>query len=259
MKKHILLAAISAFFTLGSPLVRATPIDITAGVPGALSPSLPGETVLGFDDLPIGALPSYQFDGGTISGSDAIEDTTLIGKYAQPAGDTTNYLTVSYPSAVGAVTFGFTTPENYFGIYWGSLDNYNSITFLQNHQPIATFSGTAIARLAGLAANGDQQSPSSNRYINFNLGDAFYDEVILSTTDFGFEVDNVAFGDPPAPISEPATVLLLVSSVYGLALVRRAKLSSVGLAPLSSIRPRHHGRAVSAGSRSRLRSCGCPR
>jgi hypothetical protein len=223
MKKHIALAVVTAFFSLCSRLVWATPIDIAAGAPGALSPSLPGATVLGFDDLPIGALPSYQFNGGTISGSGAIEDTSLIGKYAQPAGDTTNYLTVSYPSADGAVTFGFANPENYFGLYWGSLDSYNSITFLQNHQQIATFSGTAVAALTGLAADGDQQSPSSNRYINFNLGDAFYDEVMLSTTNFGFEVDNIAFGDPPAPISEPGTLLLLGSSMYGLALVRRRK------------------------------------
>jgi len=223
MKKHIALAVVTAFFPLGSQLVWATPIDITAGAPGALSPSPPEATVLGFDDLPIGALPSYQFNDGTISGSGAIEDISLIGKYAQPAGDTTNYLTVSYPSAAGAVNFGFTNPENYFGLYWGSLDSYNSITFLQNHQQITTFSGTAIAGLTGLVADGDQQSPSSNRYINFNLGDAFYDEVILSTTDFGFEVDNVAFGDPPAPISEPGTLMLLGSSVYGLALVRRRK------------------------------------
>ncbi len=251
MKKYLTAAVAGALISLVAGEVPAASIDIAAGAPGVLSPGLPGATVLGFDNLPVGGLPSYQFNGGALSGSGAIENTSLVGKYAQPAGDTTNFLTVSYPSAAGAVHFAFTNPENYFGLYWGSMDPYNSITFLRDNEQIATYTGTEIVGLAGLVANGDQHSTASNRYINFDLGSGFYDEVILGTTDYAFEVDNIAFGDPPvpsftadtfgsvstlaistdgivivdapAPIPEPGTLVVLGSSLYGLAFMRRRK------------------------------------
>jgi hypothetical protein len=196
-----------------SQSAQSTSVSVSAEAPSALLPSLPLATVLTFDDLPVGSLSSYRFRGGTLSGSGAEEDTSLVGEYAQPAGDATGFLTVSYPYPSGAVNLVFTNPENYFGLYWGSMDSYNSVTFLKNAEQIATYSGTHIARLTGLVANGQQQSVWSNRYIEFNFGTDLYDQVILSTTDFGFEVDNIAFGDPPSPVSEPDTRIVLVSSV----------------------------------------------
>jgi hypothetical protein len=89
------------------------------------------------------------------------------------------------------------------GLYWGSMDSYDAITFLRDQGQIATFSGAAIAGLTGLVVDGDQQSPLSNRYVNFYLGASFYDEVILSASNFAFEVDNIACGDPSVPVSEP--------------------------------------------------------
>jgi hypothetical protein len=214
--KYLACTAAAVFALLTSDAVRATPIDITAGSPGTLLPNDLSATVLTFDDLAIGSLPAYQFSGGALSGSAAIENTSLVGIYAQPAGDTTNYLSISYPSAAGAVQLAFSSPENYFGLFWGSIDSYNTITFLRDQGQIATFSGATIAGLTGLVADGEQQSPLSNRYINFYLGAVFYDEVILSTANFGFEVDNIAFGDPPVPVSEPGTLMLLGSALYGL-------------------------------------------
>jgi hypothetical protein len=221
MMKYLACTAAAVVALLTSDAVRATPIDITAGSPGTLLPNDLSATVLTFDDLAVGSLPAYQFSGGALSGSAAIENTSLVGKFAQPAGDTTNYLAISYPSAAGAVQLAFSSPENYFGIYWGSMDSYNTITFLRDQGQIATFSGAAIAGLTGLVADGDQQSPLSNRYVNFDFGAAFYDEVVLSTSNFAFEVDNIAFGDPPVPVSEPGTLMLLGSALYGFFIRRR--------------------------------------
>jgi hypothetical protein len=119
MMKYLACTAAAVFALLTSDAVRATPIDITAGSPGTLLPNELSATVLTFDDLAVGSLPAYQFSGGALSGSAAIENTSLVGKFAQPAGDTTNYLAISYPSAAGAVQLAFSSPENYFGIYWG--------------------------------------------------------------------------------------------------------------------------------------------
>jgi hypothetical protein len=223
MKKYLAGTVVAACLLAVPQSTQAASIVVSAEAPGALLPSLRSATVLTFDHLPVGSLPSYQFSGGTLSGSGAEEDTSLVGKYAQPAGDATGFLTVSYPSATGAVRLVFANPENYFGLYWGSMDSYNWVTFLKNNEQIATYSGMNIATLTGLVANGQQQSASSNRYIEFYLDTGFYDEVILSTTDYGFEVANIAFGEPPSPISEPGTLMLLGSSLYGLAFARRRR------------------------------------
>jgi len=108
MMKYLSCTAAAVFALLTSDAVRATPIDISAGPPGTLWPNDLSATVLTFDDLAVGSLPAYQFTGGALSGSADIENTNLVGKYAQPAGDTTNYLTVSYPSLGGASVFANT-------------------------------------------------------------------------------------------------------------------------------------------------------
>jgi len=228
MKKHRAVIVAGVFLLAMFQSAQATSISVSAEAPGALLPSLPSATILTFDDIPVGRLPSYQFNRGVLSGSGAEEDSSVVAKFAQPAGDATGFLTVSYPSASGAVSLIFTNPQNYFGLYWGSMDSYNSITFLENNELIATYSGTNVATLTGLVANGDQQSASSNRYIEFNFDAGFYGQVILSTTSYGFEVDNIAFGDPPSPIPEPSTLLVFGASLSGLALVRRRRLFARG-------------------------------
>lgn len=202
MKKYVWCFLAAALLPLGSVAARAVSIDVTTEAAGVLSPNRSSATVLTFDGLSVGSLPSYRFNGGVLSGSGAIENTTIIGRSAQPAGDRTNYLTVASTSAAGSVRLAFSAPENYFGLYWGSIDSYNSITFLKDHNQIATFSGDTVAGLTGLAANGDQHSASSNRYVNFDL-DGSFDAVVLGTTNFGLEVDNIAFADTPSSSSNP--------------------------------------------------------
>ena len=89
MKKYLSGTVTGACLLVVFQTAQATSIDVSAESPGVLWPSLPSATVLTFDDLPVGSLPSYQFSGGTLSGSGAIEDSSVVGKYAQPAADDT--------------------------------------------------------------------------------------------------------------------------------------------------------------------------
>ncbi len=226
---RIFCCAVLACIGLISSRAQATPIEVIAGDAGVLSPSNASATVMTFDDLAVGTLTYYQFDGGgsngtaTITGAGAIENTSVTGAFAQPAGITGNFLTVAYPAAIGSVQFAFSQPQNYFGLYWGSLDAYNSVTFSNDGTDFVTLSGADVANLTSLASNGGWYADSSNRYINFNTGANFFDEVVLSTTNFAFEVANIAFGDPPVSVPEPGSVILLGSLLSGLVVVCGAR------------------------------------
>jgi hypothetical protein len=95
---------------------------------------------------------------------------------------------------------------------------------------IASFAGN---QLPTIEADGNQQSSLSNRYVNFFLGSDFYNEVVLSTTSYAFEMDNVAFADPPAPVPEPnsgvmfATLLLAGSIIWRLRAANRPAKSPI--------------------------------
>jgi len=188
-------------------------VTITYGAAGSESPSFAGATVLDFNAVPLGAVGSYNFGDGTLTGDGAVVSGSVVNRYAAPAGDSTRYLTIAYASPVGSATLAFNAPENYFGLYWGSIDSYNSISFELNGQVIASFTGTQLP--SPIQANGDQQSSLSNRYVNFFFGTQFFDEVVLHTTNYAFESDNIAYADPPAAVPEPGSLLTLLSALMG--------------------------------------------
>src|SRR5205823_460047 len=103
-QRHLFVGAVVAgLIFLASTPVLAAAIDIIAADLGVMTPSLPSAILLSFDDLPVGSLPSYQFNGGSLTGTGAVEDTSLVARYAQPAADATNYLSVSDQSKAGAI------------------------------------------------------------------------------------------------------------------------------------------------------------
>ncbi|MFX6933842.1 hypothetical protein ABTH55_18685, partial [Acinetobacter baumannii] len=92
-------------------------------------------------------------------------------------------------------TITFASAKNAFGLYWGSVDPYNSIKFYdaQGHV-VASYTGSDIAPLL---ASGNQGSFAANGYVEF-AGLPFFTKVVLGSSSNAFEVDNISAGVVPA-------------------------------------------------------------
>jgi hypothetical protein len=157
----------------------------------------------------------------------------LSGRYAAPfisdgpmAGtdNPTVYLSVPGTSRSGAVTLQLDETFNYFGLFWGSIDTYNSISFLLNGVTVDSFSGTDV--INPNIANGNQTAPSTNTYVNF-FGLATFDAVRLASTSYAFELDNIALANigplTSTEIPAPAALGLFGLGLVGLGYMRRRK------------------------------------
>ena len=119
------------------------------------------------------------------------------------------------------VDFGGAT-YNYLGLFWGSVDAYNQIEFLNNGVvvPNGTWTGTGV--LSPSPANGNQTAPSTNLYVNF-YGVPDFDAVRFTSfsgypdtsSPFAYELDNLAV------IPVPSALML---GLVGVGILKRLRL-----------------------------------
>jgi hypothetical protein len=165
----------------------------------------------------------FDFDTGAkpagYSGEGWVLPSSVNGMAAAPAGDNTPYLSVAFPNSSGIETFQAAagTSYNYFGLYWGSIDDYNKLRFYSGDTLIASVSGLNVLQTG--ATLGDQISAGSNRYVNFFFGGESFDRIEFETTNFAFESDNHAVASVP----EPATSALLGTGIAAFMYMRRRR------------------------------------
>jgi hypothetical protein len=232
---------ITAVFTSSSPVPAGCgPADVTGRCTNSLDHSrflgggveeLTFETpnlVLISGNTPIAVPATLTASGGTVvsftpsDGGASIQpgqlhsDTVSIA--AAPWNDYTQFLSVpsSLAGSSGAVQLSFGGRAlNYLGFDWGSIDTYNSVSFLSGSTVLRTFTGSDVV---GFDANGAQMSDRSNGYVDFFLSGMTFDSVILASSNRAFEIDNLAFGNA---VPAPGSLALIGLGLIGLARLRR--------------------------------------
>ena len=152
---------------------------------------------------------SYDGGSGIVSGN-------ASGLYAAPAADAdgdgnsntrdnTPYLSLGGSGRPSSATFKFKYPIiSTLGFLWGSVDSYNSVSFLRGSTLLAEFTGSDVIRFP----TGDQSSIGT-RFVNFtgNEGDKdYFDTVIFKSTSAAFELDDIRYTEVPTPALLPGLI-----------------------------------------------------
>jgi PEP-CTERM motif len=218
-------------------------IAITANANAALtvfssiggSPS--GVVYENFDTAPLGVVTNFALPSGivltTTPNAEIAQVPNVPGIYAAPfvsAGqgvpfgdlsmidhqDTTHY--VSAGTSVASILFP--GEMHYVGMLWGSVDQYNTLSFYN--------AGTLIGSIVGndvlVGANGSQTLGGT---VYANIGSTLaFDEIRLTSSQFAFEMDNLSFN--PAipsqlggPVPEPSAIVLWGLGTLGLVGARK--------------------------------------
>jgi hypothetical protein len=180
----------------------------TAGSAGAYVVSLGGAAVPneGLTTTVAGAT-TINFNGGFAPGNyagGAVVSGNSTGLFLEPGGDSSFYFTVGTNTAVGVATLPGLA--NYFGLHWGSMDAYNSLTLSRGGVNLLTLTG-------------DQFLPDRDAYVNIFASNSaeYFDRITFSSSTNAFESDNHAVRMVPEPSSNAmmAAGLMLAGLIMG--------------------------------------------
>jgi len=193
-------AALAAGSAHAAPPPNPTPTITYSTI---VAPNFNGATVIDFNSIPV-LTSNFNVSGVSFSGSGEVYNGSLTGFSATPAGDTTNYMTVQ---AGAGETIQFSHAETDFGLYWGSIDTYNSIAFYNGSKLVYSVSGGNLPP-PPINDYGSWTDPNANRYVDFVFNSVgAFNKVVITTDQPAFEFDNLAFA---SGVPEPATWAMMM-------------------------------------------------
>ena len=215
MNKFIMsLGAAAIVAALGSPAHAVIVVSSSAG-PGSGNPGdITFDSLTALNPPTTGpALGLYNVGQASFNGGGIVVNN-LGGPsqnlYASPANDSTNYMAVL---ANLSETISYSALQKSFGLYWGSIDAYNTIKFFDGATLVGSFTGSSGSLGFNTTPNGNETSTNSNRYVTFsNL--VFNSVVLGSVGQNSFEFDNVSSAAVSA-VPEVSTWMMMILGFFG--------------------------------------------
>lgn len=194
--------------------ILGTDVGLASYVPGT---NLSTEN---FDTRTVGATANFVSSFGTFStGGAKVVTGSVGGQFAAPSlsggsADATPYLSV-FGGTTQTITFTGATAVA-LGLYVGSLDDYNTITFKFAAGPDQIFTGNQIAAATGMnTTHPNTVGQQSNGFLLFS-GLGAFTSVVLASSQNSFEVDNIAFYSEIAPgVPETSTWAMMILGFFG--------------------------------------------
>jgi hypothetical protein len=223
--KHLSAAAFAIAALVGVANSASAGLVVNSSVGGAPT----GMNYVNFDSLPLGTAGGTSGGIGVsfTSGDGRAVQGSASGFYAAPflsngngtlfgdpanGPDTTTYLS----TGIGTITLTLPGPEKYFGLLWGSVDAYNTLELFNGATLVGTVTGTDVTA----NANGNQGA-SGTFYVNLT-DDLAFNTVKLISTQYAFEIDNVAYNTAAVP--EPGAIAIFGAGLLAFGWLARRKM-----------------------------------
>lgn len=184
-------------------------LDLGTGTQAGL---MSQETVRFGSDSSAGSI-SYSGTSGVYLGNVA---GTTAAPWTPTGIETRNYFSTQ---PKGDITINYGQNQQYFGIMWGSVDSYNSLSFYNNDRLVEEVTGRDVVR----SPDGNQAA-TGTYFANFNFSsDASFNRVVFSSSTPAFEFNMIAYStqtqaitpkelEKAGPLGGPQTVSVPVNA-----------------------------------------------